>query len=529
MKIKKEPKDIWKEYEAAKSFNTGIDLYETVKQNEAFFIGDQWRGLNAPDLDKPVLNFLKRVVSYFVAMIVADDIGIGITAENMSKVETLDQYGETIEIDPAKVLEREVEKTIEKAKIAPLNREVLKDAAVDGDGCLYFRYDPETLGITAELVDNTRILFGNPYIPEVQKQPYLIIVRPVQLASAKDMAEANGKDADLIVSDYEAENEVGGNENDRDDRVTLLTKFWKKDGEVWYTTVTKDVVIEEPTNTKYGLYPISYMTWDRIKNRYHGQAAVTGLIPNQIAVNKLWAMALRHASLNSFPKTLYDGTKIKSWNNSVGEAIKVNGSPTDVVTQIVRGGDMSAQVVEVVERTISMTRDFMGASDAALGNVKPDNTSAIIAVQQASSAPLELQRLAFYQFVEDYVRIIVDMICKDYGIRTIHYADGEVTADVQIDFGLMNPKAMELQVDVGESAYWSELTQLQTLDNLFGKGIITDAITYIESVPDKHLRNKKNILAKLKEQQEASMMQGAPMMPEANMMQEVPLNGMPGM
>ncbi|MFQ7004766.1 MAG: hypothetical protein ACLRRT_14530 [Ruthenibacterium lactatiformans] len=44
---------------------------------------------------------------------------------------------------------------------------------------------------------------------------------------------------------------------------------------------------------------------------------------------------------------------------------------------------------------IEYTRDTMGASDAALGNVTPDNTSAIIAVQKATSMPLELQRQDF--------------------------------------------------------------------------------------------------------------------------------------
>ena len=33
-------------------------------------------GVNAPDLDKPVFNILKRVVNYFIAMLVSDDIGL---------------------------------------------------------------------------------------------------------------------------------------------------------------------------------------------------------------------------------------------------------------------------------------------------------------------------------------------------------------------------------------------------------------------------------------------------------------------
>ena len=56
-----------------------------------------------------------------------------------------------------------------------------------------------------------------------------------------------------------------------------------------------------------------------------------------------------------------------------------------------------------------------GANDAALGNIKnPDNTSAIVAVQQATAAPLSLTRLAYYQMIEDYTRVIIDMMHAYY-------------------------------------------------------------------------------------------------------------------
>ena len=57
MVIKKTPDEIWEEYEKGKSYNNSIDLYDVVEKNENFFIGNQWEGLIAPDLDKPVLNF----------------------------------------------------------------------------------------------------------------------------------------------------------------------------------------------------------------------------------------------------------------------------------------------------------------------------------------------------------------------------------------------------------------------------------------------------------------------------------------
>ena len=44
--------------------------------------------------------------------------------------------------------------------------------------------------------------------------------------------------------------------------------------------------------------------------------------------------------------------------------------------------------------------------------------------------------------------------------------------------------------------------QVQTADNLFQKGIISDAISYLESIPDKHLMNKNKLIADLKAKKE---------------------------
>ena len=51
---------------------------------------------------------------------------------------------------------------------------------------------------------------------------------------------------------------------------------------------------------------------------------------------------------------------------------------------------------------------------------------------------------------------------------------------------------------------WRDLRgcpQIQTLDNLFSKGIITDAVTYLENIPSAYVKNKQKIIEGLKEQQ----------------------------
>lgn len=206
---------------------------------------------------------------------------------------------------------------------------------------------------------------------------------------------------------------------------------------------------------------------------------------------------MEHEKRMAFPKLFYDMTKIRQWTNRVGQAIGVAGDPTTAVASSFRGEDMSNQVLQLVEKTISYTKECLGATDVALGNVPLDNTSAIIALQNAASAPLALQKLSFYQFWEDCVLIIMDMIRCYYGVREVLFDTGEGSASTVVDFSAFDPDSMELKVDVGPASYWSELVQVETADNLYKNGIITDAVTYLETVPDKYIRNKRRLIDRL--------------------------------
>lgn len=482
---------IYEEYQRGVSYNAGIGLYDTVKQNEEFYIGNQWNGLNAPDLDKPVLNFLKRVCSYLVAMLVSDDIGVSIrpfisTDENIHR---------------AAVLEAETMRVIERTKAKLKGREILRNCVVDGDGCLFWYFDPiKETGraakgeIELDLVDNTRIIFGNPYEQEVERQPYIIIVKREPVSELRARAAEYGVQGEIMPDSYDRYNRLG--EGADSELATVLLKLYRRDGSIWFSESTRDLMLRGDTDTGCRLYPVSYMSFDKIKNSYHGRAVITGLIPNQIAVNKLWAMAIRHQQTMAFPKIFYDRQKIGEWSNRVGEAIGVIGNPAEVVTTGFRAGDMSAQLLTIVDSTINYTKEFMGASDAALGNVRPENTSAIIAVQKAAAAPLEVQKMAFYQFVEDYVRIIIDLIGARYGVREVTTPDKGVEL---FDFSVGKPDCLSVEVEIGASSYWSELMQVQTLDNLFAKGVISDALTYLESLPDRYVPNKKELIKRLSE------------------------------
>src|SRR5699024_1766043 len=135
---------------------------------------------------------------------------------------------------------------------------------------------------------------------------------------------------------------------------------------------------------------------------------------------------MQHVKRMAFPKVIYNRNLLpKGWDNRVGAAIGVPGDPGMAVASGFKAPDMSAQVLTLIDRVIEVTRDTMGASDASLGNIRPDNTSAIIATQKATSMPLELQKQEFYSFVEACVRIWLDMMAENYGVRMVTVKVGE--------------------------------------------------------------------------------------------------------
>ena len=508
------PEQMQEEYNRAVSYNqkcNGGNLYERVKQNEHFFVGNQWEGVNAPNLDKPVMNILKRVVSFFVSSIVSDDVGVERTL--------CGGKDEAKELE-LKIIAQQVAEVIENTKEKDKNRDAIRDAAVDGDACFYLRFDPDMEtgqaamgGINIEVLPCTSVYFGNPQVWEVQEQPYLLFQMRKTLEDVQEEGRKNGIPEEILAGIGENEDPNSLNVETEDGKVTVLTRFWRDGGTVWFCREAGGIMVVPPTDTGYRLYPIAWMSWDKVKNSYHGQAAVTGLIPNQIFINKLFAMCMEHVKKLAFPKIVYDRRMFPNgYTNQVGEAVGVTGEP-GTAARVIESADMSSQVMGLIETAMQYTRDTMGASDASLGNVKPDNTSAIIAVQKASAMPLELQRMGFYQFVEDYIRIFLDMMRVDYGIREVTYENenGE-SQRAFYDFSRIGRFRWKLNVNIGASTYWSELMQMQTLDNLFAQKVITDPADYLESVPSQYVPNKQKLLAKIREQQQVQQagMMGQP-------------------
>lgn len=508
MRTRTEPREIAKELDRGKGYKSAIDLYATVDRNEAFYTGDQWRGVDAPDVDKPIINVLQRVVSMFVAKVASDDF-----AANFTPFHEDDMTAST-----TKMLSGEVDKVIELCEIKRLNKICVRDCAVDGDCCLYTYWDADAPtgqdirgAIKAEILPNINVHFGNPYNSDPQQQPYILIVRRLPVDEVRTRAEDNGvgeEERMRIRPDEDGNQGEAGNDNKL---VTLICKMWRDGDTIQAMECTEDVVVRKQYDTQLTRYPIAWMGWEKVRSSYHGRAALTGLIPNQIAINKIYAGLLYQAKKTAYARVVYDSTRLpQGYKESPGQAIKVTGGVQSIKDAIMYldGAQINQSVVNLIDNLIQLTRDNMGANDATMGDVNPDNASAIIALQQQDSLPLQLHQQEFYSFVEQQVRNIIDMMRAFYGNRVVQMdmpvidpMTGEQTMQQQetmYDFGQLTDENMRVRIDIGTSSYWSEQLQVQTLNNIFTSGIMNDPAAFalfLEVMPDKYIPKKAKLQA----------------------------------
>lgn len=523
----------WKLYERGLDFNSSINLEDTVRVNENFFIGKQWEGVISNGLPTPVFNFLKRVCCFTVATITSDNIKV-----NASPLSATPNT--TSLVEPVRIINEELDALTELNNIPSLMREFARNAAVDGDGCLYTWWDPDAETgqdakgcIRTEIVENLRVHFGNPNDRYVQSQPWIILERREIISAAQAEAKENG---------FETWRNIGGDGDNTNpdaakettDKVTTILLFWRdtKTRHIWAYKCARGSSIREPWDLGIKLYPISWLNWDYIQDCFHGQAMITGLIPNQIFVNKLWAMSQLSLMTTAFPKVVYDATRVGKWDNRIGAAIGIQGGDVNNVAKIIDPASISPQISQFIQLAVEETEQSLGATSVALGDTRPDNTSAIIALQRAASTPSEITKQNLYKSIEDLYRIYIEFMGEYYGKRYVDMTTPEEVRQVydfigqetpaeipmQFDFSQLKDMPMHIKLDIGASSYYSEIASIQTLDNLLKMGKI-DTIQYLERIPDGYIPGRRELINELKEQQrnamamQAQMQQGAPQNP----------------
>lgn len=553
LKIMTEPKSVFSEYKKGNEYKAGIGekgIFEQSKINERFYVGDQWYGAKCGN-ERPLVrrNIIKRIADYKLSSITSAPIAVNYSADgvpdNSGLGEQVKDYQEKIkmgadfinETDDAEisvitsVLSDYFKTTAERVKFDAKKEIALRNAYISGTGIAYTYWDERiNTGLYAdegkttaikgdisfEVLDIENVIFGDPNCDSVQNQPFILISQRVDVEEVRREARRNrisAEDIENIKPDgadsYETNAGTRGEQEPEDSkRVTVITKFykeWDKEGNTYKVMCLKcceKSYVRKPWDTGLTLYPIAKMCWQRRKSSAYGDSEITYQIPNQIAINRATSAEVWAIMNAGMPKTVINGDTItEPITNNPGEVIKVFGTAEDVAGSIrhISPPAFAGQLVTVLNDLANNTLQDNGATDAALGNIRPDNASAIIQMREASLQPMQLYQNAFYDFIEDIARIWADFWLHLYGDRSLRIEDQDGVFYIPFHPERYENLTLTARIDVGSSPLWNIPTTVSMLDSLYGAKII-NKIQYLERLPDGIIPDKTGLLREAREE-----------------------------
>ena len=526
------PTQVFNEYKKGVEFKSSLGakgLYEQNQINERFYIGDQWYGAKCSN-ERPLVrhNIIKRIGDYKMSVLLSGSINISYSAEGVPETiglrDKTEGYkkrissGEVIkpnELDSDEevalvisALNDYQKVTAERLKFGILAEKTLKNAYVGGTGIVYTYWDSDVStglyaddtkkvavrgDIMSEALPIENVYFGDPYLEDVQKQPYIIIAAKKQVDEVYREAKRYSDNTSFDINEYQ-----------NDEKITVLTKFWKEYDEqggykIYAVRVTERAVIRDKWDIGVRMYPLAKFCWETKQNCAYGDSEVTYLVANQIAINRMITSGVWSAMTTGMPTMVVNGDIIDGEiTNDPGQIVKIYGTSDDVANAIryVSPPDISGNFEGVIEPLISNTLAQNGANAAALGDVNPDNTSAIIQLRNAAKLPLAMLENRYFAFLEEVSRIWAEFWVMQYGHRKIKVNDNSGTWYLDFEGERYKDLVINASAEISSGASFSDETTVSVLDNLLSKNAITP-LQYLKRLPKGLVPNISELIKEL--------------------------------
>lgn len=519
----------WQRYEKGYDYIMSRQLLTKTQRNWNFYTGRQWEGIQAGGEDLPMLNFIKRMVKHKVSTV----------SQNNMVVHYSDMQGRDGMEEVYEKLELKFSEIWEKANLDQELWKITNDAAVTGDGIMYFASsDPSD----AERIPNTSVLYGDESKEDIQKQPYIILHQRLSMAEVRQIGEENGvdpKELALIKPDDETQKLIGNQQEidyDKDSdnaKVTCIIHLEKKDGVVHITRATKQCVFEperpitalNPDGTvKKGLnlYPIVRMTWENFPNDARGVGEVEQLIPNQLEINKTLARMSLINKMTAYPRVAYDANALANPDalNEVGTPLEMTSGGVQSVGQLIsylEPAQISPEPRNFLEGLLSNTQELGGAGETAMGNINPSRVaaSAIIAIRDQAALPLNEQVEKRNTFVEDLAKLVIEMVAvyEPNGFDVLKREEDPLTGEetrtvMRVSGDDLRDLEPTVRIDTSQDNPWTKEAEQNWLDGVLDKQHITFE-EYIDASPEHGIipKNKMEQILEKRKAKEAAMMQ----------------------
>lgn len=539
---------IWKQYEKGLRYFDSMGLTKEWKDAEDFYEGRHWPNPTprTKNLPRPVINLCSMIADNKRASILSGKLKMIFRPSEM--------YGERLEQarQGANIFTKFSELINKEMNLDDLEDQAQEKATQLGGYVYHFFWDKQISGgmetnyvgaMRGEVLDPKNVIVANPRENNEQKQRYIIIASIESLDSVKQLAKNNKvKNIDEIVADKEIEDEA----TKEDEVCTVLTKYFRINGKVYWCKSTKNVIIQEPTawepnpnkvklqdeedldevtepddvkdnySFKQQLYPIVIGDHKSRKNSIYGIGEVIQAIPNNKSINFNLGMMLLSVQQTAWPKILQKvGALAKQQiTNAPGEIITDHSKGNGWGVQYMNASGFNAQALTLTSTIMDLTRTVSGSTEVVTGEVMGANmaASAIIALQNQAKKPIEMyqkkRQQAFEkigkieeQFFKFYYNDDREFGYEEDGQVLVSNMNGQEYRD--IDFSLI--------IDVGQAGTYSEALAIGLLDSLKADGTI-DQDDYIELYPETIMVFKEQLkkIRQKKMEQQAALLASIP-------------------
>lgn len=502
---------LWKDYQDGRSYQNSLSLQKTIEENVRFYQGEQWAPVTeaTAHLPRPVINMVKMIARSKKAAILSTPVRLVYTAENDSMA------GQEF-TDFAYFIQKEMRQD-------ELDNKAIKDGLLKGSYFYHYYWDKNAKGTLAkskgalrcDLIEPLNIFFSNPNLQDEQKQQWIIIASREEVSKVKEKAD-EGVDLSLITADeYE-----GGDysEQENADLCTVLTRYFKKDGEIWCERGTKRVIFNEAFSmtpdlrvarknlglsegeegkVKATLFPIVAGSYEEREHSIYGISEVEGLIPNQKAMNLTMAMQILSTQRLAWGKYIVkkDALKNQDITDEPGQVLVDYSAEGEGIKRLHEPG-FSSMPLQIVNTLADLSRTMAGATDVIMGDYYADlSGTAIARLQSQANLPIEELRGRFWRAKEKQGRVLEQFF-------KLYYKDvvfkGEKSNEVSIFDGSKYAETeFSLLIEPISGTRASAAGDINMLDNLLNRGDIS-LLTYLENYPDDALCNKKQLIEDVK-------------------------------
>ena len=532
--------EIWQQYQNGLAYQQQMGFAKKIPEFVRFFEGNQWATptKKTKNLPRPVLNIIKFICRNKKSAIQATPVKLVYKADN-----------ETVDADKFTRFVDYIQKEMGQSN---LDSQALDDGIKKGFYSYHYYWDTEAKGkdgikegaLRCDVIDILDIFFANPLEIDEQKQEWIIISSRESVKAIREKAD-KGIDLNLIQPD-ECELKYGEKEQDGSELCTILTKYFRQNGEVYCIKATKGTIVNKafpltpnlieaqkqvglveedaPNNnlpdndedvlnvtTKFELYPIVVGNYELREKSIYGLGEIEGLIPNQKAINFNYAMSLLNAEELAWGKwkVLPDALKGQSITNEPGQVLIDHSRSGNGITRL-EAQQFNVAPLSITDKLIENTRAMTGATEVMSGEVLGANMSgsAIAYLQAQSQQPIDELKNRYWEakkkqgkVIEQFAKLFYTFD-KSFSYENIQQVKDNVTGQ------MVDKKEQVSDVFNGEGYQTTEFTvvceattgtksstsgDINVLDVLLAKGFIS-VKTYIKAYPEDALSNKTELL-----------------------------------